>query len=240
MPGPSRSVKNAGPANERLTFSCYGSATVGSGYSQWFYDNCQNLFTKSYYENLASSMALTTAPYGQAVLGIQYLTFGGLGGGPNEPGSNSHATTHDPVLGSPTVVTVPFGSNTTQINTHVNHWYPADAPQTWQYKQNYNQAGGAGILHYFGSFQALNGNPTITGSSTPGSVQVSPNAEGHRSAGGGGWGASGGSRYTSAVQFFFPSAIIAGGAGGPAVKTNGNAVTFTGGQGTDRMFGAIA
>lgn len=55
--------------------------------------------------------------------------------------------------------------------------------------------------------------------------------------GGGGWGASGGDTYGWNVH---TSGIAYGGAGGPAVKTNGNAVTWTGGQGTDRVFGAVS
>ena len=55
-------------------------------------------------------------------------------------------------------------------------------------------------------------------------------------AGGGGWGAAGGDTYGWDTH---ASGISYGGAGGPAVKTNGNAVTWTGGQGTDRVFGAV-
>lgn len=57
-------------------------------------------------------------------------------------------------------------------------------------------------------------------------------------AGGGGWGASGGDHYT--FVDISTVTISYGGAGGPAVKTNGNAVTWVGGQGTDRVFGAIS
>jgi hypothetical protein len=56
-------------------------------------------------------------------------------------------------------------------------------------------------------------------------------------AGGGGWGAAGGDSYGWNTH---TSGIAYGGAGGPAVKTNGHAVTWTGGQGTDRVFGAVA
>jgi hypothetical protein len=57
-----------------------------------------------------------------------------------------------------------------------------------------------------------------------------------RAGGGGGWGAAGGDGSTILDP---DNAVNIGGAGGKAINTNGHAVTWTGGQGTDRVFGAV-
>jgi hypothetical protein len=240
MPGPSRSVKNAGPGNDRISIGHY--LNQQGSYGPWYYENCQNLMTESYARTYFPN---NTEPFQPALIGVPPIHVGGLGGGPNEPGSNAGNWTLDPAAGTPTSInSADNNGNTVVIYTHVNHWTPAQPPQTFNYRQNYSQVGGAGIPHYFG---AWSGASTIgTGNVINGPTHtdfVSANADGCRSAGGGGWGAAGGSVYQSDIGFgigIVNGQNLAGGAGGPAIKTNGNAVTFSGGQGTDRIFGAVA
>ena len=92
----------------------------------------------------------------------------------------------------------------------------------------------SGTNSYIGSMAGIRGGSYDVGIFDANGSLVSP-ASG---AGGGGWGASGGSVFASGLannSVVIPVNI--GGAGGKAINTNGNPVTFVGGS--SRVFGVI-
>lgn len=148
---------------------------------------------------------------------------GGIGGGPNEPGTSLNVIISGDVSGfnaayPPTTqsYTDPNGYDLT-YTTSISHY----RHDTGVYVNLDNRFDAFNIP--FGFQKSFN--PSVN------TIQP-PNPSYMVSCGGGGWGSAGGTVYSVAGS--------TGGAGGAAIKTNGNAVTFTGGQGTDRVFGAIA
>lgn len=144
---------------------------------------------------------------------------GGIGGGPNEPGTH-----HSNWVGYGNEV---YGENTVPatsgaVDTNWSYYTTYGDRNSYVNKDSRFEEHG---MPYFFDFYL-----TQFSHLTPGYTQ---------STGGGGWGAAGGS-ILSPGNTTFENTTASGGAGGPAIKTNGNSVTWTGGQGTDRVFGAVA
>ena len=158
---------------------------------------------------------------------VSTMVVGGVGGGPNEEGSNrgfngfAKDTYNDP---RPTFNPSHNGSTTTEFFSDESHYTGSTtsttANQTFVNKNS--RFTNNNFPFYFVP------NPTFAG--------VQPNSIQAVSCGGGGWGAAGGTSYGGVI---INDGGATGGAGGPAIKTNGNTVTFSAGNTTSRVFGSV-
>ncbi|GIL18538.1 MAG: hypothetical protein BroJett040_22890 [Oligoflexia bacterium] len=89
-------------------------------------------------------------------------------------------------------------------------------------------AGGTGAAYFAGNTAGAGGGPGAQGGN--GLVPTM----GYASGGGGGWGSAGGSSYKNGSTL-----ICSGGAGGKAINTNGNVVTWSGGSQPATVYGAV-
>lgn len=150
---------------------------------------------------------------------FQGTQIGGIGGGPNEPGTNhSNWVQYGNSVYGVNDITVEGGL----VSTNWSHYTTLEDRNSYVNKDSRFEEHG---MPYFFDYN-LNGSTHLEPAFT-------------YSTGGGGWGAAGGS-ILSPGNLTYDNTTASGGAGGPAIKTNGNSVTWTGGQGTDRVFGAVA
>lgn len=220
MPGQSQSVKSG---------NCNGFFSYVFNYQNYSNHNSAN--------NLPNNIASTSwqnsnptstvnKPFRQGII-VSTIVIGGVGGGPNEEGSNvgfngfAKDTYNDP---RPLFTPSHNGGTTTQFFSDESHYTGSTtsttANQTFVNKNS--RFTNNNFPFYFVP------NPTFAG--------VHPNSHQARTCGGGGWGAAGGTNHGG---FTTTDVGAAGGAGGPAIKTNGNTVTFSAGNTTSRVFGSV-
>ena len=226
MPGQSQSVKSGNCDGyfsyllNHLNPSTFNSA-----------NNLPNNIASTSWQNSNPSSTLNK-PFRQGII-VHFIVTGGVGGGPNEVGSNNGVVSSWEAFSKqtyanprPTTNVVKNGQSATAIYTDWSHYtgstYSTSASQTYVNKDS--RLTDNHFPFYFVP------NPTYAG--------VEPEPKLAQSAGGGGWGAAGGGAYfingtTGNNQ------NTAGGAGGPAIKTNGNTVTFSAGNSTSRVFGSV-
>ena len=219
MPGQSQSVKSG---------NC-------NGYFSYLFNHLNTSFNSA--NNLPNNIASTSwqnsnptssvnKPLRQGII-VSTIDVGGVGGGPNEEGSNTgfngfaKDTYNDP---RPTFNPSHNGSTTTAFFSDESHYTGSTTSTTAN--QTFVDKNSRFTNNNFPFFFVPN--PTFAG--------VQPNSIQAKTCGGGGWGAAGGSMYGG---FTAPSVDRAGGAGGPAIKTNGNTVTFSAGNTTSRVFGSV-
>ena len=219
MPGQSQSVKS-GNCDGYFSYCVnYGNPSIFNSAN-----NLPNNIASTSWQNSNPSSTLNK-PLRQGII-IEFVVIGGVGGGPNEVGSNNgHFTSWDAFSKQtyanprPTTSVVHNGESAT-IFTDWSHYtgntYSTSASQT--YVDRDSRMTNNNFPFFFAP------NPSFAGNKPEPKMAVS--------AGGGGWGAAGGS-------FYAASQNIAGGAGGPAIKTNGNTVTFSAGNTTSRVFGSV-
>ena len=211
MPGPQRLPKNGVKDVYSVLYNPQGSNA--SNYPKG---------TNSNYTTVAKQTAIGGS-LNRGIITLHW-SVGGIGGGPNEPGTNAN------------VINTPNGGWIAQYPTAlVTYTNAAGSTITYNTNQSHYRHTDGAYVNLDSRFDQFNVPFGFEGSFQNNNPDAVRNAATPYSTGGGGWGSAGGSWYGSANQV---DGI--GGAGGPAVKTNGNAVTFTGGQGTDRVFGAIA
>lgn len=213
MPGPLRLPKNG----VKDVYSVMYSPGAGSNLSAFPQGTNSNYTTVAKQTSIGGTLntgAITTI-----------WSPGGIGGGPNEPGTSVNVIISGDVSG-------------------FNAVYPP-TEQAYVDPNGYDLTYLTSISHYrhdtgvyvnldsrFDAFNIPFGFPKAYNSGAANANIDARNPSYTVTCGGGGWGSAGGTNYAVAGS--------TGGAGGAAIKTNGNAVTFTGGQGTDRVFGAIA
>lgn len=225
MPGQSQSVKSG---------NCNGFFSYLFNYQNYTNHNSAN--------NLPNNIASTSwqnsnptstinKPFRSGVI-ISTIVVGGVGGGPNEAGSNTgyheffKDTYNDP---RPTFTPTHNGTTSTQFFSDESHYTGSTtattANQTFVDKNS--RFTDNNFPFYFVPNSAWSG--------------VSPNSVKAVSCGGGGWGAAGGTHYGgfNVSDIITNDPLAAGGAGGPAIKTNGNTVTFSAGNTTSRVFGSV-
>lgn len=212
MPGPSRLPKNGVKDVYSVMYNPSAAAYPGQ------YPRGDN----SNYTTLSKQIAIG----GALNTGILTTTWnlGGIGGGPNEPGTSVYVITNGDVSGYnaaypyTTQEYLDANGNSTFYQTNISHY-------------RHDTGAYVNLDSRFDEFNVPFGF-AMKWKSDDAAAEVNLNPTYNVSSGGGGWGSAGGTSYSGANG--------TGGAGGAAIKTNGNAVTFTGGQGTDRVFGAIA
>lgn len=220
MPGQSQSVKSG---------NCNGFFSYLYNYNAYSTMNSAN--------NLPNNIASTTwqnsnptssinKPFRSGII-VNTVNVGGVGGGPNEEGSNSGFngfaldTYNDP---RPTYTPTHNGGTTTAFFSDESHYTGSTTSTTAS--QTFVNKNSRFTDNNFPFFFVPN--PTFAG--------VQPNSIQATSCGGGGWGAAGGTAYGG---FAVLDVGATGGAGGPAIKTNGNTVTFSAGNTTSRVFGSV-
>lgn len=221
MPGQSQSVKSG---------NCNGFFSYMFNYENYTIMNSAN--------NLPNNMASTSwqnsnptssinKPLRRGII-VNTFVMGGVGGGPNEEGSNmgwngfAKDTYNDP---RPLFTPTHNGATDTSFFSDESHYTGSTtsttASQTFVNKNS----------------RFTNNNFPFYFTPNPSFAGVHPNSLQPQSCGGGGWGAAGGTHYGgfSTIE----AAAATGGAGGPAIKTNGNTVTFSAGNTTSRVFGSV-
>ena len=226
MPGPSRKAGGGTRGVEsHIRFPLSGGSLAGETPVS---DNFLDATEMAGYHNVHTYIGVITTTF----------NVGGIGGGPNEPGSDTNAVEKlaqegYTVTTADHIYTVP-GSTESNTQTYFNNLSHKAPGVTYA---NYDSVFNSRSIPFWinGGFVLNSGDITVRTPNYP------------TTTGGGGWGARGGTKYSSETPTEFPvdsgtyitTYQETGGAGGPAVKTNGHAVTWAGGQGTDRVFGAI-